>query len=70
MGSGILFGIFRLLLLNYHRIFYRKNKFEVKTVGGSIHQEYWIAAQELEEFNNNIIGLIEVIAEYRANTES
>lgn len=46
------------------------NKFEVKTVGGSIHQEYWIAAQELEEFNNNIIGLIEVIAEYRANTES
>jgi hypothetical protein len=40
--------------------------YEVQTVGGSIHQEYWIPAEELEEFNANIIGEIEIIAEYRA----
>ena len=33
----------------------------MKTVGGSIHQEYWIPAEELKEFNNNIVGLIEVM---------
>jgi hypothetical protein len=38
---------------------------EIHTVGGSIHEEYWIPAEELEEFNRNIVGLIEVIAEYR-----
>jgi hypothetical protein len=41
-------------------------RYEVQTVGGSEHQEYWIPAEELEEFNRNIIGEIEVIAEYRA----
>lgn len=39
--------------------------YEVQTVGGSVHQEYWIPAEELEEFNQNIVGPIEVIAEYR-----
>ena len=38
---------------------------EIHTVGGSIHQEYWIPADELDEFNRNIVGSIEVIAEYR-----
>ena len=40
-------------------------KYEVRTVGGSIHQEYWIPAEELEEFNRNIVGPIEVVAEFR-----
>lgn len=40
-------------------------RYEVKTVGGSIHQEYWIPAEDLAEFNRNIVGEIEVIAEYR-----
>ncbi|MBO0725121.1 MAG: hypothetical protein J2P52_05950 [Blastocatellia bacterium] len=35
------------------------------TVGSSIHQEYWIPAEDLQEFNRNIVGLIEVIAEYQ-----
>src|SRR5262245_58879955 len=30
-----------------------------------IHAEWWIPAEELEELNNNIVGLIEVIGEYR-----
>lgn len=41
------------------------SKFEIKVVGGSEHEEYWIPAAELEEFNRNIVGDIEVIAEYR-----
>jgi hypothetical protein len=42
-------------------------RYEVQTVGGSEHQEYWIPAEELEEFNRNIVGEIEVIAEYRGS---
>lgn len=41
------------------------SKYEIKTVGSSIHQEYWIPAEDLEEFNRNIIGLIEVITEFK-----
>ena len=40
-------------------------RYEIQTVGGSVHQEYWIPAEELSELNRNIIGQIEVIAEYR-----
>ena len=39
-------------------------RYEIQTVGGAVHQEYWIPAVELAEFNKNIVGLIEVIAEY------
>ncbi len=41
------------------------SRYEVQTVGGRIHQEYWIPAKDLEEFNTNIVGLIEVVAEFR-----
>jgi hypothetical protein len=40
-------------------------KYDVQTVGSSVHQEYWIPAEDLPQFNQNIVGLIEVIAEYR-----
>lgn len=40
-------------------------RYDIQTVGGSPHQEYWIPAEELSEFNRNIVGKIEVIAEYR-----
>ncbi|QDV38886.1 hypothetical protein [Tautonia plasticadhaerens] len=39
-------------------------RYEVKTVGGSAHQEYWIPAEDLDEFNQNLDGPIEVIAEF------
>jgi len=39
------------------------------TVGGSVHQELWIPAEDLTEMNRNIVGLIEVIAEYKEATE-
>jgi hypothetical protein len=40
-------------------------KYEIQIVGGSEHQEYWIPAEDLEEFNRQIVGHIEVIAEYQ-----
>ena len=39
-------------------------KYPVKTVGGKMHQELWIPAEELDEFNARIIGKIEVTAAY------
>ena len=41
-------------------------QFEIHQVGASLHQEYWIPAEELEEFNRHIVGPIEVIAEYES----
>ena len=40
------------------------SKFQIRKVGGSIHLEYWIPAEELAKFNENIVGLIEVVAEF------
>lgn len=36
----------------------------VQNVGGPNHNELWIPADELEEFNDNIVGKIEVIHSY------
>jgi hypothetical protein len=38
--------------------------FEVHTVGGTVHQEYWIPGEKLEAFNRNLVGKIEVVAVY------
>ena len=40
------------------------DNFERQVVGGSEHEEYWIPAEDLTEFNANILGPIEVIAEF------
>ena len=37
------------------------NKFEKHIVGSSMCEELWIQSEELEEFNKNIIGKIEII---------
>jgi len=42
-------------------------KYEVHVVGSADHQEYWIPAEDLPEFNANIVDPIEVIAEFRGN---
>ena len=36
-------------------------QFEEHTVGGSQYQEFWIPAEEVEEFNRHIIGHIKVV---------
>ena len=44
-------------------------RYPIHTVGGSVHKELWIPAEDLVEMNRNIVGLIEVIAEYEEATE-
>lgn len=39
-------------------------RFAVRTVGSAVHQELWIPAEELRQMNENIVGTIEVIAEF------
>ncbi len=41
------------------------DNFQIQVVGGEICEEYWIPAEDLEEFNRNIVGKIEVISEFR-----
>ena len=36
------------------------DNFEIQNVGGKIHNELWVPAEELDEFNNHIINKIEV----------
>jgi len=35
-------------------------KYPVQNVGGEIHNELWVPASELKEFNDNIVGLIRI----------
>jgi hypothetical protein len=37
------------------------SQFPVQTVGASYHQELWIPAEELENFNHHIIGTISIL---------
>jgi len=39
-------------------------KFRVENVGGPHHNEIWVPAEELDEFNSKIIGKIELIGSY------
>jgi hypothetical protein len=39
-------------------------RYPVQTVGASVHQELWVPAEDLSEFNRHIHGLIEVIASF------
>ncbi len=38
--------------------------YQVHRVGGTIHTEWWIPAEDLDALNENIVGMIEVIGEY------
>jgi hypothetical protein len=42
-------------------------KFERKIVGGREHEELWVPAEELEAFNRNIVGKIEVTQRFAAD---
>ena len=39
--------------------------YEVHIAGSANHREYWIQAEDLKKFNENIVGRIEVTAEFR-----
>lgn len=40
------------------------SRYERKQVGAKIHEELWVPAEELEAFNDHIVGTIEVIDHY------
>ena len=42
------------------------DRFPIQKVGAAHHTEWWVPAEDLEELNRNIVGLIEVIREYWA----
>jgi hypothetical protein len=42
-------------------------QFPIQMAGSRAHQEYRDSRGELEEFNRHIVGLIEVIGEFRAS---
>lgn len=39
-------------------------RYPVQTVGSAVHQEYWIPAEELEGFNDQIEGVIECVGRF------
>lgn len=41
------------------------DKYPVQIAGGNSHQEYWIPAEELEQFNDALVGKIKVIETYQ-----
>jgi hypothetical protein len=41
------------------------DQYEVQQAGGQTILEYWIPAEDLDEFNQHIVGLIEVVREFR-----
>lgn len=43
------------------------SRYPVQIVGSRIHAEHWIPAEELEAFNDAIVGNIEVVARYPAD---
>jgi hypothetical protein len=43
------------------------DRYERHVVGNRLHEEYWIPAEHLNEFNAHLVGPIEVIGEYRAD---
>jgi hypothetical protein len=40
-------------------------RYPIQQVGAAYHTEWWVPAEELEELNANIVGLIEVVREFR-----
>lgn len=41
------------------------DRYEVQQAGGQTILEYWIPAEDLDELNENMVGRIEVVAEFR-----
>src|SRR5215208_5950657 len=43
------------------------SRYPMRAAGAAVHQEYWVPAEALAEFNARIVGPIEVIAEFRGD---
>jgi hypothetical protein len=42
------------------------DRFPVQVAGARVHREYWIPAEDLDEFNRHIVGLITVVNQFRS----
>lgn len=40
-------------------------RYDIQKVGGANHTGWWVPAEELDALNDNIVGTIDVIGEYR-----
>ena len=45
-------------------------RYPIQVVGGSVHQELWVPAEELAEFNRHIVGRIRIVAEFRPQSHA
>jgi len=43
------------------------DRYDLQVAGGKAHREYWIPAEELQDFNAAIVGEIAVVAEFHAD---
>ena len=43
-------------------------QFQVQKVGSATALELWIPAERLAEFNENIVGVIEIVSEFRSQS--
>lgn len=41
------------------------DRYPSQDAGGKAHQELWVPADELDEFNEGIVGRIEIVASYK-----
>jgi hypothetical protein len=41
------------------------DRYEVHQAGGRTILEYWVPAEDLDDLNKNILGKIEIVAQYR-----
>ncbi|KQV64357.1 hypothetical protein ASC64_16495 [Nocardioides sp. Root122] len=41
------------------------DRYDVQQAGGQTILEYWIPAEDLDDLNRHIVGLIEVVREFR-----
>jgi hypothetical protein len=46
------------------------SRYPVQQVGNATHREFWVPAEDLEEFNDHIVGPIELIASYPQDNDS
>ena len=40
--------------------------FDIQEAGGRAHQEYWIPAEQMDDFNAAIVGVIQLVREFRS----
>jgi hypothetical protein len=45
-------------------------RYQIQNAGGERCQEYWIPAEALAEFNSNLVGSIEIVAQFFSGDEN